>query len=543
MLPTILERLTASSEANCVDAAVVLSGYALGLLSHSMPREDVKAKLREEVRNFMTRELPGSKDANPGVTHPFPAHLSRALTEDESRHDGRGTRWAVSVLCSLVVLSGYDVFVGTRFFKIVLDTLQQLSRSKLEISQALLACVWKAVIRSFAQIPRGDISSVTAQTITSKHRISLPSKQAVFEIVKQELRHGVGACLVATLLHPPSGRNPSRFTPVSSGDRAKAIVVLGEMVNHPSGKVYQEGVSILARLVSAIGDPKSAAASAFNHWTPDDVPIKLIFSRDTLSPEAHNFSDALYQANRFDPLAIQPFSEEHIQRHWNALLAVWKTCVQREMKRPDYTSLSVSRPNLYVNNLSLNWWTKSVVSQVWQALLLSQTELTQERRHLTTSPPFVDIVVSTIASNLNWISSPPEDIAIPNASIQICVLDLCSQLWNVAGHVFSKSWLASAAGTLLARVLEHTFDLSNEDVKASWSELCAVLISACAPEFISRLVGEGDDQRTDDIRRELWRLRAREWQSTSPQPSVAECVKFLAIPLRYDAVLHLFVRI
>ena len=111
MLPTILERLTASSEANCVDAAVVLSGYALGLLSHSMPREDVKAKLREEVRNFMTRELPGSKDANPDVTHPFPAHLSCALTEDESRHDGRGTRWAVSVLCSLVVLSGYDVFV------------------------------------------------------------------------------------------------------------------------------------------------------------------------------------------------------------------------------------------------------------------------------------------------------------------------------------------------------------------------------------------------------------------------------------------------
>lgn len=171
---------------------------------------------------------------------------------------------------------------------------------------------------------------------------------------------------------------------------------------------------------------------------------------------------------------------------------------------------------------------------VWQALLLVKTRLTQGLGHLTASPDSTDCVVLALADFLDWNPSPDaKGLSIPANVVQRRALSVCHQLWDIASRVFSDSWLSTAAGSLLSCIVRRTFDLSTEEVRTTWSDLCASLISTNTPDFVARLALEDEDHRNMAMRKKLWSLTAKNWTAREPAPSWTDSVDLLVIPLRY----------
>ena len=157
--------------------------------------------------------------------------------------------------------------------------------------------------------------------------------------------------------------------------------------------------------------------------------------------------------------------------------------------------------------------------------------MTQEQRHLTTTPQITEVSVSTIADILEWT---PRKSRMLTPAIHLRILTASTQLWNTTFHVFNESWLAAAAGSLLSRVVQYVFELSDERVMAAWSDLCAKLISASEPSLIFHLTMEDNSQQADDIRRKLWSLQASGCRRQGSRIVRREFVEFLSIPAWWD---------
>ncbi|KAM5535006.1 hypothetical protein V8D89_011379 [Ganoderma adspersum] len=506
-LPKIFSQLVSSDVAIRAEGAVALSGFACGLLSvWSSVRGSFKGAVLHELRKFLFSE--GRKGDPPGVK--LPQIIARAVGEDTAGAPHKGPRWAVTVICCLIVLSGHGVLDSHRLCSFVLETAELVMNCKKKPGPELLVCVWRSLIWAFSYFPKDDIPSET--TLEEGAERHSPRKTA-FNIVKQEPRGGNVVCLIACLLYEQPGRSGERSRP----DLDNVISVLKEVVSSPSDTVYRNGVSVLERLVGTIGAAEDVPCDVSTAtWTPDDIPIKSLFSRRMLDAELPAFSSAIQNAGRVSPSVVRPLLEQEIQQHWKELLGIWVICARRELRRPE---LAILPDNLV---------------HVWQALLLVKTHLTQGLGHLTASPESTDCVVLALADFLDW--NPSTDTKGPSVPADVAQrrsLSVCHQLWDIAGRVFSDSWLSTAAGFLFSRIVRRTFDLSTEEVKTTWSDLCASLISTNAPDFVARLAAEDEDHRNMAIRKKLWSLTAETWTAREPAPSWTDSVDLLVLPLRH----------
>ncbi|KAI1790183.1 hypothetical protein LXA43DRAFT_891520 [Ganoderma leucocontextum] len=509
MLPEIFSRLVSSDVTTRADGAVALSGFACALLSvWSSVRSSLKAAVLRELRKFLFSE--GADGEPPGAQ--LPQIIARAVREDTAGAPHVGPRWAVTVICCLIILSGHGVLASRRLCGFVIKTAELVTNCKKKPGSELLICIWRSLIWAFAQFPRDNIPQMT----TSKEQPDGPRKSvrdSAFDIVKQEPRGGNAVCLVACLVYERTSGSGGPSHP----ELEKAISVLKDLVSSPSDGIYRNGISILERLVGAIGTAESVPGDVSTPtWTPDEIPIKAMFSRRLLDAELFAFSSAIHDASRVSLSAIRPLLEQEIQQHWKGLLEVWTLCARRELRRAEPTVLP------------------DVLVQVWQTLLLVQTHLTQGLGHLTASPQSTDCVLLVLTDFLDW--NPSNDATSPSIRadvVQRCALLVCHQLWDATRSVFSDSWLSSAAGSLLGSVIRRTFDLSTEEVKTAWSDLCASLISTNAPDLVARLVAEDEDHRKADIRRKLWSLTAETWTVREPTHSWADSVDLLVLPLRH----------
>ncbi|PIL22657.1 hypothetical protein GSI_15349 [Ganoderma sinense ZZ0214-1] len=505
-LPKIFSHLVSSDAAIRAEGATALSGFACALLSvWSSVRSSFKAAVLHELRKFLFSE--GGKEDPPGAK--LPQIITRAVREDTAGAPHNGPRWAVTVICCLIVLSGHGILASHRLCSFVLKSAEVVMNCKKKPGSELLVCIWRSLIWAFAHFPENDIPApATLEEQPERHS----SHKTAFDIVKQEPRGGNAICLIACLLYGRPGRSggPSRV------EFDKAVIVLKDVVSSPFDSNYRNGVSILERLVRAIGAAKGTPGDvSITSWTPDDIPIKSLFSRRMLDAELSAFSSSIQHAGRVSPSVIRPLLEHEIQQHWKELLEIWTICARRELRGAELIAL----PDTLVH--------------VWQALLLVKTHLTQGLEHLTTSPDSTHCVVLAIAEFLDW--SPFTDgkgSSLPQDVIQRRALSICHQLWDVACKVFSDSWLLTAAGLLLSNVVRHTFDLSTEEVKTAWSDLCASLIATNAPDFIARLALEDEDHRNMAIRQKLWSLTAETWTAREPAPSWTDSVDLLVVPLR-----------
>ncbi|KAI0647932.1 hypothetical protein C8Q79DRAFT_952664 [Trametes meyenii] len=515
-LPDILAQLVSTNSAFRVDAAVALCGYARGMLSlANSSKEAINVDVLPAVRDFIRSQLRrGQRGATELADSSLSVYILRSAQEDMSTPSGQGARWAIVIICCLIILSGPHIFTGTRPFQLIIETLPLVAKHDSPAAIELVVCAWKCLIWAFLQIQPDE---TIPQATVGDHLASAPfgPRRAAFDLVKQELRGGAGACLVAGLLchkynHPPGE------THATHPELAWAISILMDMATHHHSSVYRDGLGLLGRLVNNIGKPTDESTNLAEHttWDANDVIVTALLSRQVFTSDAKKLFSTLHTANRFDAMVVRPLSEAEIEGHWDQLVEIWRRCIKRELQEADAT-----------------FALPEVLLETWQALLLVQTQLTQEQGHLTATPEFTISAVSIVAKFLQH--EPPSISVGRSAFLQQHTLELCFRLWTVMRYVFAETWLSAAAESLLKSVLRRTFDLSNEHVKAAWSELCSSLISASAPVLVARLVSEDEDHRRVDIRRELWRVATHQWPSMVRTSRWHDSADFLVLPLRY----------
>ncbi|KAH9891761.1 hypothetical protein C8Q73DRAFT_87371 [Cubamyces lactineus] len=507
LLPEVLSQLLSTVSSTRTDALVALSGYALAILSTPPSTESLHiSNIRAAVHSFVRSQLSGARTSKEyALTPGLPDYVARAAREKSSFATiSGGPRWAIATICCLVILSGPGIFIGTRPLKLVLDTVGSIGKSKSPAAMDMVACTWKCLVWAFLRIRHdADESDWSA-------------RGAAFNIVRQELRAGVGASLVAGLMARSAGRIECGVQAGSDINPEWAISVLRDMISNPSVDVYREGIVILERLTSGIGASTQGSegpTASREHWTPNDIVVKAFLSRHVLKAEFKTFIAALRTANNANTSVILPLDEVEVLTHWGSLMAILVLAFKRELTISDFSRI----PDGLVH--------------AWQGLLLVRTQLTQEQGHLTTTPDFTAQAVSVLADLLEHDSSL-EHSRSPTRELQWRVLTLCLRLWTVMRHVFSEDWLCSAAEALFTAILRHSFDLFDENVRDAWSEFCSSLLSASSPQLIARLVAD-DDHRMMDTKRQLWRMAARGWQSMNLEPCWEGYVDFLATPIRF----------
>ncbi len=330
ILPEIFSRLVSFDVATRAEGATALSGFAYALLSvWSSIRSNFKAVVLRELLKFLFSE--GAVGAR------LPQGIARAVREDTAGAPHKGPRWAVKVICCFIILSGHGVLASHRLCGFVIKTAELVTNCRKKPGPELLVCIWRSLIWAFAQFPRDDIPPKT----NSKEQSEGPrddSRKSALDIVKQEPRGGNAVCLIACLLYEQPSRSGQPLPP----ELDKAISVLKDVVSSPSDSVYRSGVSILERLVGAIGVAESVPGDVSTAtWTPDDVPINAMFSRRMLDAELSAFSSAIQDAGRVSLSAIRPLLEQEVQQHWKELLEIWTICAHRELRRTEHAALPV----------------------------------------------------------------------------------------------------------------------------------------------------------------------------------------------------------
>lgn len=177
---------------------------------------------------------------------------------------------------------------------------------------------------------------------------------------------------------------------------------------------------------------------------------------------------------------------------------------------------------------------------MWQALLLSKTQLTQGLGHLTTSPPLTmkitDILVNFLPPPLlpQSNSSPtkpspgtPAFASSPAKRSQTSPavgLTLVLKLWSVVKNVLASSCLSSMAERILGAVLTKEYPLSEDKkLRDAWWRLCSDLVAACFTHAVALVLRPPPSSDSRDgpkpaplsanTRREIWRIVSESWQN------------------------------
>lgn len=172
---------------------------------------------------------------------------------------------------------------------------------------------------------------------------------------------------------------------------------------------------------------------------------------------------------------------------------------------------------------------------MWQALLLSQTQLTQGLGHLSTSPSLALRVAEVL---MNFLPPPifPSDNSTPpkpglgmspsgsspikRAQASPAVgFTLVRKLWSVVRNVLATSCLSTIAERVLVSILAKRYPLSDDHkFQDAWRALCADLVVACFADAVAFVLrpppplNGSEDLKVAPGRWEVWRMIAERWQ-------------------------------
>ena len=176
---------------------------------------------------------------------------------------------------------------------------------------------------------------------------------------------------------------------------------------------------------------------------------------------------------------------------------------------------------------------------MWQALLLSQTQLTQGLGHLTTSHLLTVRITNILVNFL-----PPQQLSLSHptpakpglgtsastfspvkrtqASPAVGIM-LVLKLWSVVKNVLASSCLSNMAERILDAVMAKEYPLSkDEKLEDAWSALCSDLVISSFGHAVtlvlrppsSSIGSEKPNLSTTgtNTRQELWRIVAESWR-------------------------------
>ncbi|KAI0917111.1 hypothetical protein AcW1_007609 [Taiwanofungus camphoratus] len=512
ILPSVLQSLLSPSAAIRTQAANALSSYVCALLSCETSDDRHAWKIAtQHICNFTSKQSPSKRSERELRPNPRLVDvISNAIKQRQPWLPGQGPTWAMVVLACIIVLSDSVLFTHPPSLKLVISSLEHAGKANRPLAYALQPSVWKCLVWAFARMTRRD-ESVRSDGVAKAHGPSNIRHRA-YLIIKQEIRGGIGTALVACVLRSAVTSSPERATS-NDVDLPRALSVLQEMVQAAFEPIHSEGRSILSKLVNSIGTPTISSITPTTTTTEqleDGILVKELFDGTILRADMKQLEHLVTDIGQTRVEEVRQLTEVEIIDHWEQLLGLWVSCVQRALidQQPPF-SLPAD------------------LLHIWQALLLVQAQLSQEMQHLTMLSDYAHQIVTVITDFLSWKpSSGGEDV-------QSSTLALTKQLWKVMENIFTVSWLMPVAKSILIAVLKEEYDLHHEDVKQAWSGLCATLISASTSEFLAGLVVRNSYQSEMYLRRYLWSVLAETWKSIEPIPAWQDTVTLLVLPFQF----------
>ncbi|CAA7269069.1 unnamed protein product [Cyclocybe aegerita] len=465
LLPIVLDHLNFGDLDIQMHAAYALSGFALAKLDANASPKFPLSQVAEIVQDYIDVQTARNK---PRAEARLPAMFKAAL-EGDQHWQASGASFTLTVASVLIVLLDHHFFSKSRSLKLIFSLFPQIAGHRRSNVQNTLPEVWRIMIWAFSRFPRDVDGSRSVDDLTTLEE----TRDRCYRVVVQELRHGLGVDLVATLLRGSSTLDSYR----RADDVGKAVSTLVDMVESKHVSCREDGRALLRRLSSGIGTPTSTSSAS-----PVDRGVSFwrqLVDGSLLQQPARSIS---VPSTVIPVESILPLAEAEVVQHWDALSKAWISLVQRFL-----TDSSASLPSDFTDS--------------WQALLLAQSHLSQGHQHLTTSSAFA----AKVASIINIFSIT---LDVPDA--QARYLAFINKLWSVLKNVFAPSWLSSPAEIILASLLKKQFTLSDDQVRTSWSQLCADLISVGMPSLLHVLHVRSESQEGAEVTRQLWTILARD---------------------------------
>lgn len=400
LVPAILPYLRSSSPERRLYAAHALAGFAQGRLSCGLPLSGACAALH----SFINTESPS---ANGDTLQDI---LSIAYKQQAPVHCGDGPIFATIVALAIVVLSGPDVFKHPPTVKLVLSVAASAGTHGRSSARKLGGRIWRALAWAASGTDAG----------TTKER----TRDKLWRVVTQDLRHGAGAAQVAGLL----------ATGILA-DVARAVHVVERMQVHAEEEVRGEAREVLQRMLG-VGEGTMPPRI-------DSLVDASLLDGDALFTPYNKLSVLGSRLKPLDINVVRPLTEEEILSQWDKLLDCWTHAAH---------AASPSDSNLLA---------------AWQSLLLAQSHLTQGLAHLTAPPAHAKAVALRLAGFVD---------ASKSADAQVAQLASIGALWGVVRNVYAAPWLAGVAYGVLDAVCGADYNLSDGEVRAAFVRCVAQVV-------------------------------------------------------------------
>jgi hypothetical protein len=319
LLPTILPHLTSLSPV-LRDAAVdALSAFALAVLHHPT---SPPAPLFEHMEAFVNNQTSRRKSAD--ASQRLPAVMEAALADHSEEQPGTGRAWAVSVLASIVVLSGPGLFSQPRLIKLLGRALSALSmdergrRIREPQDLARHAGVWRCIIWAFAGLPRRG-ARTPDETADASADDDRGTRDKAFLFVKSNsgLHTGIGTSLVTCLLERCPDEAGCEYA-----DIEKVCEVVHDMLQSPIKSTRREGQRMLLHFLDGVGP-----ASAEQEWNRTRlVPRNLLVARCLGAGDSSRLDEDHVQLEE-----VRKLEQSEVATGWATLMRLWTTCVQSSL--------------------------------------------------------------------------------------------------------------------------------------------------------------------------------------------------------------------
>lgn len=443
-----------------LQAVFALSAFAVSKFNISSASAFPCREVAETVHKYVDEQSLKYKALLPDNL--LPAIVKSALSDSGRRFwRKKGPSFGISLASIISVLLDYRIFTSPRSLKLVFLVLSQVvGRSG---RNGVHTEMWKILIWAFSRIPTNEKhleDRMAQEWDIDRWR---DTRERAYRLLKQEVKNGLGISLVRVLLRcAPHGKR-------DLSDVEKAIALVEDLLTQGDGSAKHDAMMLLERLMSGIGAPPPSR-------TMEGVELEIVFSKDLLDGSLlrQNWTEANVTSTVVSTDDIQPLFEEEASAFWHRLSQCWFLIVQDLLQHSE-GSLPVGLfVCLFLSETEFHSMQPNII-QIWQSLLLVQSQLTRSHQHLTAPSSFARHIASIISGFSMPLDSP---------DAQIRYLTMISKLWSVVKDVFTKPWLSSTAEKIFASLLKKRFDMSIDDVKKLWSHVCEELVSMGIPTLL-----------------------------------------------------------
>ncbi|KIJ38991.1 hypothetical protein M422DRAFT_32865 [Sphaerobolus stellatus SS14] len=460
ILPSVFANLTSQNATLRVEAAHALLSFSRAIIHTETRPPAVLQSLSQATVTYMAAQHEGRK--SPEHLSPIGKAVKICFESETPGHAYQSPMWALSVITSLIVLSGADTLTQNRIIKFIMDHLQTALSFKRTTVRAAGGLVWRVLLWACLQLDKSDQSD--------------EKKESGWKVVRQVVDGGIGISLVAALL----GVEQIRSRRIS-----QALQVINAMIKKGS-KTCEEGVNVLAQILSGVG--QSLEKDDTKRWEEHTLLAEPLLDGTFLRSEINNLPTHVKSGLNKSAaiLDILPLHEDEVIQYWDVLFVIWTEAIKRAP-------------------LGMHGDVPVPLLQAWRSLLLTQSQLNQGCEAVVSEPSFIAQVRSLLGSfltdkSLDWSLEP----GAPSWANQEMKLGFVYKLWITVREVFSTSVLSKTASSLLDQLLRQQYTRNQAAVREAWVRLCSELLLVVPQESFESFWERARKDLSNDVECHLW---------------------------------------